>query len=327
MKPKQLHRLYAEMAKLTGAGFSAEKAAEALLNQHESGPVAEFARGLKSGLGEGMSIADSISSTSIKISDLERSILTSAEKGGRLEEGFDHLADYFSLLDSTRGQIIRNTIYPVVVVHIAVVLSAFISAQFTSATFLGTFLKWIAVVYGLGGVTFFLAHFIVKKGRSSEAVDRVLNSLPVVGKARRSLALTRWCKVLHIHLLAGGKTADGVELAANASQAAGLRGSAMRMVPEIRSGNPLGPLLIVNRSFPKDFSRAIMTAEQAGELDTEMSQWANYMHSTAVASMDDLSQWVPRALSVVMLAFVGYLIISGYLQYWGMLNGILDTAM
>ncbi|MGK0189500.1 MAG: type IV pilus assembly protein PilC, partial [Verrucomicrobiales bacterium] len=294
---------------------------------HESGPVATFARGLKQGLDAGMSVADAISNTTLPVSELEKSILSSAEKGGRLEEGFSHLADYFALLDSTRGQIFRNALYPIVMVHVAIPLSAFITSQFTDATFMATLFKWMLVIYGIGGVVLLLALFLVRKGKSSVLIDRFLNALPLIGKARRSMALTRWCKVLHIHLLAGGKTADGVELAANASQAAGLTRSALRMVPEIRSGNPLGPLLIVNQSFPKDFSRAIMTAEQAGELDTEMSQWANYMHSTAVASMDGLGQLLPRALYLVILAFVGYLIINGWQQYFSKAMGILDLPM
>lgn len=324
MNPKQRQRLYAEMAKLTGAGFSAEKAADALLGQHESGPVAVFARGLKDGLAGGLSVAGAVAATSLSISDLEKSIIASAEKGGRLEEGFDHLADYFSLLQATRAQIIQNALYPIVMVHVAVPLSAFITHQFTGASFLGTLLTRMGIVYALVGAAVFLASFLIKKGRTSIAVDRMLNALPVVGKARRSLALTRWCKVLHIHLLAGGKTAEGVALAASAAQSAGLTRSALRMVPEIRSGNPLGPLLIVNSAFPKDFSRAILTAEQAGELDTEMSMWANYMHATAVTSMEGLGQWIPRILYFAIVIFVGYLIIQGWQQYFNQALGILN---
>ncbi|MEZ5325356.1 MAG: type II secretion system F family protein [Verrucomicrobiales bacterium] len=325
MSPKQLHRLYAEMAKLVGAGFSAEKAADALLNQHESGPVATFAQGLKNGLNGGMSVADAISNSSLSVSELEKSILKSAEKGGRLEEGFDHLSDYFSLLDSTRKQIIRNALYPIAMIHVAVPLSAFVTSTFTDATFVATLIKWFVIIYGIGAALGFATWFMIKKGKTSIAVDRFLNSIPVVGKARRSLALTRWCKVLHIHLLAGGKTAEGVELAGNASQVAGLQRSAMRMVPEIRSGNPLGPLLLVNSAFPRDFSRAILTAEQAGELDTEMSQWASYMQSSAVASMEGLGEWLPRVFYVIILVFVGYLVVNGYQQYLSKALGILDS--
>lgn len=313
------------MAKLVGAGFSAEKAADALLNQNESGPVADFARGLKKGLGSGMSVADAISSGTESVSELEKSILKSAEKGGRLEEGFDHLADYFSLLESTRKQIVRNAMYPVAMIHVAVPLSAFVTSTFTDATFLGTLVKWFAIIYGIGAIIGFLTWYLLKQGKTSVAVDRFLNGIPVIGNARRSLALTRWCKVLHIHLLAGGKTAEGVELAGNACQAAGLHRSAMRMVPEIRSGNPLGPLLVANRTFPRDFSNAIVTAEQAGELDTEMSQWAHYMQSSAVASMEGLGEWLPRIFYVIILIFVGYLVVSGYQQYLSKALSILDS--
>ena len=325
MTPKQLHRLYAELGKLEGAGFSAEQAANTLINQYENGPFAQFAKEWKQGLDEGKSVSEAFAATTIGVSDLEKSVLAAAERGGKLEDGFDHLCDYFSLLNETRQKILTNALYPIIMLHIAVPLSAFITKQFTGANFWAVLFTRFGILYAIGALVFFGSVFLIRKGRTSQQIDALLNGLPVIGKARRSLAMTRFCKVFHIHLLSGGKIADGVELAANAAQSAGISRSAQRMVPDIRSGNPLGPLMVVSRFFPKDFSRAVLTAEESGELDTEMSRWAGYMHANAMDSMEGLGQWVPRILYYAIMIFVGYLIIRGYMDYLSGALGILNS--
>jgi type II secretory pathway component PulF len=322
MSPKEKHLLYSELAKLTGAGFPIDKAADTLLNQHASGSAATFARGIKDGLARGTKIHEAIRETPLDISELELSVIESAEQGGKLEDGFDHLADYFKLLQTTRRQMFKNALYPIAMVHAAIPLFAIASSVLSGESFLKILLFRFAFVYAVGVVLFIVARMLLKAGQQSETVDRFLTSIPVIGKARRALALTRFCKVFHIHLLSGGNISDAVEMAGTAAQSAAVKGSALRMVPAIKGGNTLGPQMLESRIFPKDFAHAVHSAEEAGELDTEMSRWAGYMHSTAVTSMENVGEWLPRIFYVLIMAFVTYLIFQGWYQYS---NSLMDS--
>ena len=123
MSPQQKQTLYTEVAKLIEAGFGINDAAEALLEAGQDSEVEKVLEALKSSLKEGRTITESFAEGPMELLEMEDSIISAGEKGGRLAVSFQQLAEYFELLADSRKEIRRGFIYPTILFHLAVLLS------------------------------------------------------------------------------------------------------------------------------------------------------------------------------------------------------------
>ena len=97
-QPKQRAQFFRELAQLTGAGISITQAGKVLGQEWREDSVKRAVAGMEQGLAEGRTIADALSAS---LTPMEHSIIGSAERGGKLADGFRHLEEYYALLAAT----------------------------------------------------------------------------------------------------------------------------------------------------------------------------------------------------------------------------------
>lgn len=306
--------LFLELAKLLEAGFGIRQATGVILETKPPASEAAALRRMDDALAGGRSIADSFAESGA--GDLEMSIVRAGERGGKLAQAFRHLADYFGLVADARRDAWRAMVYPLVILHLGVLIAVvpgalmaekspgevIFSAVIAFAGLeIGLFLLWMGVkaVIGLAPV--------------NEGVDRVLNLLPVIGKARKSIAMARFTKVYHTGLLAGLSMKETVANSLDASQSALMRRGGSRLLAKAEEGGALGPEFIASKVFPVVFSRSYATAEEAGGLDKDLGRWAALYQEEAARGMKTVSVVVPKVLYFLILIFVAWKIIGFYM--------------
>jgi type II secretory pathway component PulF len=316
------HLLYTELAKLLHAGFPIERAAETLLKQQPAEPRRRTLVALKEGLGRRQSIAESLRSS---VSDLEYSLLDAAERGGRLGDGCEHLADYFSLIEQTRRRLLRKLIYPALLLHLVILPGALPKLIIEGpAAFLAALIIPLACLYGLAAVVGGVSWSLVRAARTDASIDRLLNAVPIFGRVRRSLAFSRFCKVFQISLLAGRRTSEVVEMSALAAQSGTVSAAAQRLVPQVAAGEPLGPLLRISSAFPSEMANGFATAEEAGTLDQEAARWAAYFRAEAQAAADDFAAWAPRFIYGIAVVVVAWVVLRFWLNYFQAIGDLMN---
>ncbi len=320
--------LYGEFAKLVHAGFGVDKAADTILHGDPPREQERFAEGLKAGLAGGRTIADSIRDLDLPISDLEIGLVEAGEKGGRLEDAFAHLANYFEMLHRTGRQVRGRLVYPFVLLHMAVLLPAIPLAVFPGGGGMRGFLIDIttkfAVFYGLVGIAIAAWILVANAARTHPGPDRLLDRIPVVGKVRRSLAFARFCRVLKISLLSGQRMDDGFRAAAAASGSGAVYDASEDIVAKIRAGDPIGPQLLITPAFPKSLARSLNTAEEAGTLDTDLHRWSILMEANASEALEKLGSWLPKIVYFVVVIFVLWQIFAMAGAYFGQFQELID---
>ena len=102
MSPAVKQHVFGNLSKYVRTGMGIEKACESLLDQRGvRGSEKQLYRSIQAGVRSGESIADAMSRSS-KIDSLDYQMLSASEKGGRLDSGLAHLADYYQRLERTR---------------------------------------------------------------------------------------------------------------------------------------------------------------------------------------------------------------------------------
>ncbi|MEY3897029.1 MAG: hypothetical protein RLZZ214_2550, partial [Verrucomicrobiota bacterium] len=209
MTPNAAHRhlFYSEIAKLLEAGFDIRKAAAVLRDTRPPPAQAKLLADLDRGLEAGQSITAAFASDARHVTGLERAIIGAGERGGKLAPAFQHLADYFGMLAAARRDIVMGMIYPVIVLHLGIVIGivpgALMKGEMSYSQILGSLVMTLLIVYAAGFAVLLGIRGLLKAAPENPAIDRLINRVPWVGKARGNLAMARFCKVYHACLLAG----------------------------------------------------------------------------------------------------------------------------
>ncbi|MES2440708.1 MAG: type II secretion system F family protein [Verrucomicrobiota bacterium] len=320
------HLFYLEMAKLLEAGFDIRKAAAVLMDTKLPPAQAALLKDLNHGLEAGQSITAAFGRDTREITGLERNIIGAGERGGKLAPAFQHLADYFGMLASARDAAVKGMIYPITVLHFGIILAivpaALMKGEQSVGEILGGLLVTLLMVYVAAFVIFLAIRAVLRMAPESPGTDRLLNRIPWIGKARRNMAMARFCKVYHSCILAGISMGETVQLASDASRSGVISEAGINLAKAAKAGEALGPRFMADDAFPKAFSRSYSTGEEAGTLDKDLANWSSLFQDDAESSAKTASVMVPKVLYFFILMFVAWRIIGFFGDYYGNLDKI-----
>lgn len=328
MKPSAAnkHLFYTEMAKLLEAGFGIRKAAEVMQNTRLPASQARLLKTLNAGLEAGETIAGAFSRDAGTVGKLEKSMIAAGERGGKLAPAFAHLAGYFGMVASARREVIKGIIYPIIVLHLGVFVGTvpmgMMGGEAPAEEIAMDFFTALGVMYLGMLAVFFVFRMLLKMAPGSPVIDHAINRIPWIGKARRDMAMSRFCKVYHACLLAGISMVETVRVSSESAQSGLLLVAGRRIAAVAEQGISLGPQFMAEGAFPKSFARSYATGEEAGTLDKDMATWARLFQENAESSMQSASLMIPKILYFFIMAFVAWKIIGFFSGYYGALDQI-----
>jgi type IV pilus assembly protein PilC len=151
-------------------------------------------------------------------------------------------------------------------------------------------------------------------------VDRILLSIPALGGALMSLALTRFCLALHMTMESGMSTAEAMRLTLRATNNYAFIGVTDRVVINIKEGEDLVVALREAALFPEDFLLVVENAELTGQVPEIMLRQAKIHHENAVRRLKILASVAAKACYVCYALFAIMLIINLAMQYVNTIN-------
>ncbi len=306
---------YYQLTTLLQAGISSTAATRQLYAQGPRG-LPDFSKALAEGTAAGMTLGDSLKCAPRSAWEpLETAMLAAAERGGKLELATRQLSQHFGLQGQLWAQVQRAMLYPLLVLHAAVVLPS-ITVFLGQGSYWTQLIKPLLTAYAIIAVLWIGGRWLWAQGKDSVAVDRFLNCLPGLGAWRKNLAAARFCQALGIQLQAGEMVDQAVRLSGRAAATAGLKQSSKAMAEEIKAqGCPLGPMLLGNAAFSTNLAQLLATAEMAGRLDQEANHRAQALMEEAKRAAGQSGFWLPKVLYFPIAFFAIYRIISFFANY------------
>ena len=308
--------LYSELSKLSSAGFPIHKAIESILDTNPPKNQADYLWQTLKGIKEKKSFSDSIQYNN-GITSLEISLIRSGEKSGKIPEILSLLSNYFKLQNNSKKKIRAGLIYPIVMLHFAVLLPALPRAA-ASRNLVGELIMaliTLLVCYFILVIGTFLVRHFLKKAQHVASYDKLFNRLPLINKVRRAFALSRFTEILRIHLISSHTVSDSLKAASEASLSGEIVESmSQEVLPSVNSGNTAGPnLASLTKIFPPTFTRSYITSEESGTLDVELAQWSKIFSDDAESQCNKMSKMVPK----VMYGFVVIIVIWQLFKFFG----------
>ncbi len=324
--PRQLERraeLYHQLAILISAGLTIQQGLEQLKRNPPDRALRQKISDWLDSLGEGLTVTDALRRTGQWMPSFDLALIEAGEQSGRLDASFKLLALHYEERARMVKQAISDLLYPVFVFHMAVVVFPFIKFFSTGnwAVFIFTIL---AVLVPLYAAVFCL--ILACQGRHGEnwraLLERVFDPIPVLGKARRDLALARLAVALEALLNAGVPIIGAWELAGTASGSPALRRLVQTWRPRIDKGSTPSELISESDWFPTVFNNLYHTGEISGKLDETLLRLHNLYQEEGIRRMRLAAKWGPQIIYFAVALYVGYRVVGFYMGYFKMLDDI-----
>jgi type II secretory pathway component PulF len=236
------------------------------------------------------------------------------------------LAIYYQERAQMARQVISDLMYPLFIFHFAIVLFAFISFMQPGGSLFGMAATILGVFVPLYAVAFFLMYAC--QGRRGErwrsAIEKILRPVPLIGTARRYLALARLSAALEALLNAGVGIIGAWELAATASGSPAFRRTVEGWRVPLEQGSTPSELVAQSPGFPDIFRNLYHTGEVSGQLDQTLGRLHALYQEEGSRKMHMVAQWTPRLIYFGIVIFVGFRIIAFYTGYFHQIDQIMD---
>lgn len=330
MRRTEKAELFHELAKLTAADFHLDRALQMLLDQKAGPGRRAWLEALQRGLGEGRGVAESLRVHGAGLADgMEIALLSAGERSGRLTPALEHLARYHASVAEAAAKARGALIYPLLLLHVAVVLPeipATLHAEAGVTGFAIGVLWRLGLLWGGLLALGLLWRWAERRAERAPGPDRWLGRLPLLGAPRRHWALARFCQVFHAGLLAALRPSECCRLAGEAAQSGLLRRGGETAAHHVESGDALAEALASAACFEPAFVNAVATAEEVGGVDDEMRRWAQAESLRAAEAIERVAVWLPRLGYGLVVVYAVWRIFGLMLGYYAGFSRLLEGA-
>jgi len=265
----------------------------------------------------GNSLAEAMAKHPKIFAPLDVLMVQVGETSGDLPDCLRLLAQWYDLVNRQKRIILSGMILPVLLIHAAALicpLPAFLLGWITAFEYLLQAAGIVAPLYIPVALIVAIIRLTPKTGPLRQLLDTVTFKIPLLGRAIRNMALSRYCRASHMLLRAG---VPAVQTAQKAAEAVGntvvedmVRGG----VDGARAGKRISDGF--SRRLPKDFLDAWRIGEESGMLDDTTRRLADTTAEAAEWTFVELARWVPRLVYV----FVSLLLIAQIFSFVPMLS-------
>jgi type II secretory pathway component PulF len=313
--------LYQQMSSMLKAGLGLPSVIEQLAKHPPKYSFREPLRIVAHHLRQGCTFNEALGKTGHWVTQFDLSLLEAGEKSGRLPECFQMLSDYYRERAELIYSLIQKVAYPVFLFHFAILifpinsLVALVKEGAVFQYFLGKVLI-LGPVYAIIFLT-----LLAGQGRHGERwrwmVEKTLHLVPVLGTARRGLALARLSAALEALLMAGVNTIESWTLASAACGSPAIHRTVLGWKQKLENGSFPSELVNEARVFPELFGNLYHSGEVSGNLDESLGRIYTFYQEEGSRKMRNFLTALGIAITLLIMLGIAFSIISFYV---GMFN-------
>ncbi len=314
-------RFFHELAQLLRSGIGLPQAMELLSRGRGSSRLAAKIR-------QNLTGEDSVprAFAGAGFSSGDCAVIEAGAASGHLDTIFVSLADHYDRLAKARSSIIAKSLYPILVLHLAVILLSIPLAMIggTKAGYVVGVLGTLGAFYAVAAVVVFLWLVMCRAFASNTSIARLILLIPVVGSWLETWTGSRFASVFSLFVTSGGSLLRGLELAGASSGSALIHSASLLTIAGVRDGKSLSDAFTGHPGVPLEIERAVQVGDHSGRLDEESQRASELLQTKATDQLDALAEWMPRILYIGIVLYVGWRIITTVMQVGGAVGEALD---
>ena len=325
VRPRDVGVLYGQLADLLRADVPVLRALEILTRSTTNRRLAALVAKVRDDVAAGRSLADSMAVHGQVFTPLHVAMVRAGERAGFLEDVLANLADLVERQDELQSKILGAMAYPVLLAVVGAVIITLVLGllvpQFrplfeglphipapTRVLFVlsdAVRTAWpvllVAAVLAVGGGWAFL---MSPYGR--RAWDRWRLKIPLMGRALRLLAITRFCRVLGMMIKNGVPLLQALAISKDATGSICLAEGIEAAAENVRAGETLAEPLKASGFFPVEILEMIAVAEESNQLEKTLLGIADTVERRTNRQVDLVVRLIEPVILVVMATGIGF---------------------
>ena len=240
---RHLAAFYYQLGTLVHAGLPIRSALDAM---QKSGPRAMRAVvvTLSEAVNEGHPLSEGMDRCGKLFAPLDRHAVDLSAQGGALDVGLLSLSKYYEGRASARNKIIAGSMYPAVLLLVAVFgsrfpaffLGASAGKPYTTLDYLRDTVGLLAILGLIAGGAVWLLRWCLRTPGLNVTIDRLLQAVPVLGRLRFDYALSQWVLTIRLMLRAGIGVVPALEYASRSVNSPLIAYGYAKAAPRITAG-------------------------------------------------------------------------------------------
>lgn len=317
VKPKLLCTVFSQLADLLHSGVPLLRSLEIIERQSTTPALTHVLQDVRAQISDGTSLSDAMAKHPKAFNELTVSMVRAGQEGGFLEDVLARIAEFTEHQEELRSKVMGALAYPIflsivgtlIVLGLVIFLVPRFETMFGNkhaelpfltvgllnlSHFLQAHWLWMAIAIG-AGIYFYRRWLNTESGR--RRMDAFLLKVPVVGSIIRSLAISRFCRILGTMLKNGIPILTALRIAKDSTGNKILADSIDKAAEHVTGGKSLAGPLANSKQFPRDVIEMISVGEESNTLEKVL---VNVAESTERRTTRQLDLFV-RLLEPLML--------------------------
>lgn len=331
-----------QFATMIDAGLPLVQCLEILSSQSDNATFRDVLVKVKSKVEQGSTFADALKEHPKVFDELYVQLVAAGEIGGILDTILNRLAQYIEKAAKLRARIKGAMTYPVIVLVIAVgvtaVLMLFVTPVFEKmfkdfgsalpgptqvVVDLSKFFQHY-ILHMIGGIIAFVVAFraFYQNKRGREIFDSTILKSPIIGDLIRKIAVARFTRTLGTMISSGVPILDALEVTAKTAGNRTVEKAIRFTRTQISEGKTITQPLAETGVFPSMVVQMIGVGEATGAMDTMLSKIADFYDDEVDAAVGALTSMIEPLMMVVLGGVVGGFLIAMYLPIFSIAGAI-----
>ena len=331
-----------QFATMISSGLSLIRSLTILSQQTENRRLAEVIAEVRNEVESGQSLSASLAEHPKVFPNLYVAMVRAGEAAGMLDKVLLRVAAMYEADVKLRGKIKSALTYPVIVLIMAIGLSA-VMLIFIVPTFAGMFadfgeeLPWLTrmmvamsdFITTIAGVITFVGiplalWFVYKRVRATEKgryqLDVIKLRLPVFGPLFHKIAISRFARNLSTLLAAGVPILQSLEITADTVNSGPIAHAVRDVQSSVREGESIHGPLSGHDIFPPMVVQMIAVGEETGNVDEMLGKVADFYDMEIESTTESLTAMMEPLMIGVIGGIVGGMVIALYLPMFGVFD-------
>jgi general secretion pathway protein F/type IV pilus assembly protein PilC len=325
IRPRDVGVLYGQLSDLLRADVPAMRSLDILARSTVNKRLAALMARVRDDVAGGKTLADAFALYPEVFPPLHVAMVRAGERAGFLEDVLANMAEFIERQDELQAKVIGALVYPSVVVSVALVVILgvllFMVPQFKSMFETLKSVPWptallfgasdlvraiwplvvmVLVVTLIGGWAFLTS----EQGR--RLWDRWRLKLPLVGKAARLIAITRFCRILGTLLKNGVPMLQSLAISKDATGSMLLSDSIEKAAENVRAGQTLADPLKACALFPPEILEMIAVAEESNQLEKTLLGIADTVERRTNRQVDLAVRLIEPLVLILIAGGIGF---------------------
>jgi type II secretory pathway component PulF len=150
-------------------------------------------------------------------------------------------------------------------------------------------------------------------------MDRLLLTVPVLGRLRFDYALSQWVSSIRLMLRAGISIVPALEYASRTVPSPLIADAYQRAAPLVGGQLDVSQALASTGVFPEELIQFWATGEESGKMDEMLDRLARFYEERWRNSLDQTAIWLPRIVYLWIILGIARLILT---MAWAYVNNL-----